>query len=75
MMVVVVVLVNHILPLVDSRGDKKAHQKASFYGMSHLTSSNISPLQFLFLFWLVNVLWFYAYNISVIISCLHNQYL
>jgi hypothetical protein len=29
-MMVVVVLVNHSLPLVDSRGDEKAHQKASF---------------------------------------------
>jgi hypothetical protein len=52
---VAVVLVNHSLPLVDSRGDEKAHQEASFYGMSHLPSSNISPLHFLFLFWLVNV--------------------
>ena len=30
-------------------------EKASFYGMSHLPSSNITPLHFLFLFWLVNV--------------------
>jgi len=33
MMVVVVVPVTHNLPLVDSRGDEEAHQKASFYGM------------------------------------------
>ena len=33
LMLVVVVLVNHSLPLVDSRGDEKAHQKASFYGI------------------------------------------
>jgi hypothetical protein len=32
-MMVVVVSVNHSLPLVDSRGDEKAHQKASFYGI------------------------------------------
>jgi hypothetical protein len=29
-MMVVVVLVNHNLPLVDSKGDEKAHKKASF---------------------------------------------
>ena len=29
-LVMVVVLVNHNLPLVDSRGDEKAHQKAIF---------------------------------------------
>jgi len=33
LMMVVVVLVNHNLPLVDSRGDEKARQKASFYGI------------------------------------------
>jgi hypothetical protein len=44
LMMAVVVLVNHNLLLVDSRGDEKAHQKASFYGMSHLPSSNISPI-------------------------------
>ena len=27
------VLVNHNLPIVDSRGDEKAHQRASFYGI------------------------------------------
>jgi len=31
LMMVVIVVVNHNLPLVDSRGDEKAHQKASFY--------------------------------------------
>ena len=36
LMMVAVVLVNLNLPLVDSRGDEKAHQKASFYGIRGL---------------------------------------
>jgi hypothetical protein len=42
---VVVVLVNHNLPLVDSRGDVKAHQKASFYGIC-LTFQAVISLQY-----------------------------
>jgi hypothetical protein len=50
---VVVVLVNHNLPLVDSRGDKKAHHKASFYGMC-LTFQAVIFLHYPFIFILVN---------------------
>jgi hypothetical protein len=70
---IVVVLVSHKLPLVDSRGDEKANQKASFYGIC-LTFQAVISLHYTFFFWLMYA-WFYAYNISVIISCLHNQYL
>ena len=49
MMVVVVVLVNHNLPLVDSRGDEKAHQKASFYGIC-LTFQAVICLHYTFYF-------------------------
>ena len=46
-MMVVVVLGNHNLPLVDSRGDKKAHQKASFYGIC-LTFQAVISLHYTF---------------------------
>ena len=42
LMMVAVVLVNHSLPLVDSRGDDKAHQKASFFGMCFTFQAVIS---------------------------------
>jgi hypothetical protein len=45
-----VVLVNHNLPLVDSRGDKKAHQKASFYGI-FLTFQAVISLHYIFYFY------------------------
>ena len=43
---VVVVLLNHTLPLVDSR-DEKAHQKASFYGIC-LTFQAVISLHYTF---------------------------
>ena len=49
-MMVVVVLVNHDLPLVDSRGDEKAHQKASFYGIC-LTFQAVISLHYTFKFY------------------------
>ena len=49
-MMVVAVLVNHSLPLVDSRGDKKAHQKASFYAIC-LTFQAVISLQYTFYFY------------------------
>jgi hypothetical protein len=52
LMMVVVVLVNHNLPLVDSRGDEKAHQKASFYGM-YLTFQAVISLHYTFHFYFV----------------------
>ena len=48
--VVVVVVVNHNLPLVDSRGDEKAHQKASFYGIC-LTIQAVISLHYTFYFY------------------------
>jgi hypothetical protein len=48
LMMVVVVLVNH--PLVDSRGDEKAHQKASFYGICLIFQALIS-LHYTFYFY------------------------
>jgi len=48
-MMVVVLLVNHNLPLVDSRGDKKAHQKVSFYGIC-LTFQAVISLHYTFFF-------------------------
>jgi hypothetical protein len=51
-MMVVVVLVNHNLPLVESRGDEKAHQKASFYGKC-LTFQAVISLYYTFIFILV----------------------
>jgi hypothetical protein len=50
MMVVVVVLVNHNLPLVDSRGDTKADQEASFYGIC-LTFQAVISLHYTFYFY------------------------
>ena len=50
LMMVVVVLVNHNLPLVDSRGDEKAHQKASFYGIC-LTFQAVISLHYTFYFY------------------------
>jgi len=50
LMLVVVVLVNHSLPLVDSRGDEKAHQKASFYGICLVFQAVIS-LHYTFYFY------------------------
>jgi len=50
MMVVVEVLVNHNLPLVDSRGDDKAHHKASFYRIC-LTFQAVISLHYTFYFY------------------------
>ena len=50
LMMVVVVLVNHNLPLVDSREDEKAHQKASFYGIC-LTFKTVISLHYTFYFY------------------------
>jgi len=52
-MMVVVVLVNHKLPLLDSRGDEKTHQKASFYGIC-LTFQAAKSLHYTFVFILVS---------------------
>ena len=49
-MMIVVVLVNHIFLLVDSRGDEKAHQKASFYGI-YLTFEAVISLHYTFSFY------------------------
>jgi hypothetical protein len=52
---IVVVLVNHNLPLVESRGDEKAHQKASFYGIRLcLTFQAVISLHYTFHFYLVS---------------------
>jgi len=48
--VVVVVLVSHNLPLVDSRGDEKAHQKTSFYATC-LTFQAVISLYYTFYFY------------------------
>jgi hypothetical protein len=50
LMIVVVVLVNHNLPLVDSRGDEKAHQKTSLYGI-YVTFQAVISLQYTFYFY------------------------
>jgi len=50
MMVVVIAPVTHNLPLVDSRGDEKAQQKASFYGMC-LTFQAVISLHYTFYFY------------------------
>ena len=74
---VVVVLVNHNLPLVDSIGDEKAHEEVSFYRIC-LTFEAVISLHYTFHFYFgyLMYVWFYAYNIIIIIiSCLHNQYL
>jgi len=52
-MMVVAVLVNHNLPVVDSRGDEKEHQKASFYGIC-LTFQAVISLHYTFIFILVS---------------------
>jgi hypothetical protein len=49
LMMVVVVLVNHNLPLGDSSVDEKAHQKASFYGIC-LTFQAVISLHYTFYF-------------------------
>jgi len=53
LMMVVVVLVSHNLPLLGSRGDEKAHQKASFYGIC-LTFEAVISLHYTFNFILVS---------------------
>jgi hypothetical protein len=50
LMMVVIVLVNHDLPLVDSRGDEKAHQKVSFYRICPTFQAAIS-LHYTFYFY------------------------
>jgi len=50
LMMVVAVLVNHNLPLVDSTGDEKSHQKASFYGIC-LTFQVVISLHYTFYFY------------------------
>jgi hypothetical protein len=50
LMMVVVVLVNHSLPLVDSTGDEKAHQMASFYGIC-LTFQVVISIHYTFYFY------------------------
>jgi hypothetical protein len=45
LMMVVVMLANHNLPLVDSRGDEKEHKKAGFYGIC-LTFQAVISLQY-----------------------------
>ena len=55
--VVVVVVANHSRSLVDSRGDEKALQKASFYGIC-LTFQAVISLHYTFYFyfgWLMYV--------------------
>jgi hypothetical protein len=47
LMMAVVVLVNHNLPLFDSRGDEKAHQMASFYAIC-LTFQAVVSLHYTF---------------------------
>jgi len=57
LMMVVVVLVNHNLPLVDSKRDEKAHQKAIFYGIC-LTFQAVISFHYTFYFyfgWLMYV--------------------
>jgi hypothetical protein len=49
-MMAVVLLVNHSLPLVDSRGDEKVYQKASFYGIC-LTFQAVISLHYNFYFY------------------------
>jgi len=49
-MMVVVVLVKHNLPLVDTGEDEKAHQKASFYGIC-LTFLAVISLHYTFYFY------------------------
>jgi hypothetical protein len=43
-------LVNHSLPLVDSKGNQKAHQKASFNGIC-LTFQAVISLHYTFYFY------------------------
>jgi len=45
-------LVNHNFPLEDSRGEEKAHQKASFYAI-YLTFQAVKSLHYTFYFYFV----------------------
>ena len=47
---VVVVLVNHNLPIVESKGEEKAHQKASVYGIC-LTFQAVKSPHYIFYFY------------------------
>jgi hypothetical protein len=50
LMMVVVVLVYHNLPLVDSRGDEEANHKVSYYGLC-LTFQAVISLHYTFYFY------------------------